>query len=169
MEDSSLCHPLHLRLTSACYPYYCHPCQGDRALAICSLIQAAPWQEKALEESEAQLAKDSAEKFDRLQRRSAHCGYQWDTLKRVKRFSHVLILREKWSGTGLITYDRLITNEGNAVFNESTGIWTAGFSGVYQVTWSAQSSPNDNQRNTVYLMRCQKFRGTFWSKITVVS
>ena len=158
MEDSSLCHPLRLRLTSACYPYYCHPCQGDLVLAICSSILAAPWQEKALEENEAQLAKATAEKFDRLQRRSAHCGYQWDTLKRVKRFSHILILREKWSGTGLITYDRLITNEGNAVFNESTGIWTAGFSGVYQVTWSAQNSPDDSERNIVYLMRWQNFQ-----------
>jgi len=92
--------------------------------------------ENSLEESEAQMAAEMASLVDKLQKRSAHCGF-----------------RNDWRQTSVITYDSLITEEGNSSLNMDTGIWTAGYSGVYQVSWSAQNQVNKHESNTIYLVR----------------
>ena len=65
----------------------------------------------------------------------------------------VITLRDYWSGRSQITYDRLITNDGDSNLDYSSGLWTAGSTGVYQVSWSVQMSVNKYETNRIYLMR----------------
>jgi len=92
-----------------------------------------------VEESEVQMAaqmKNTMDKVQKLEKRSAHCGFQ-----------------NAWGSQSVITYDRIITEEGNSSFDKNTGIWTAGFSGVYQVFWSVENSVDASEANIIYLER----------------
>ena len=63
-------------------------------------------------------------------------------------------LRTSWSwGNKDITYDKVVTKAGSSSLDENTGKWKAGFSGMYQVSWSAQNSVNRGQTNLIFLYR----------------
>ena len=61
--------------------------------------------------------------------------------------------RNSWSSRAQITYDHLITDDGDSNLDRSSGLWTAGSTGVYQVSWSVQMSVPKSRRNRIYLMR----------------
>ena len=63
------------------------------------------------------------------------------------------IFRNDWRSTSQISYDRLITEDGNSTLDKNTGLWTAGVSGVYQVSWSLENSPDRGENNMIYLFR----------------
>merc|ERR1719348_2857801 len=72
----------------------------------------------------------------RMKKRSAHCGYQ-----------------NYWSSQSQISYDHLITDDGDSNLDRSSGLWTAGCAGVYQVSWSVQMSVRRYETNRIYLYR----------------
>lgn len=134
-------------------------------LAVLTIVTLV--KEEALEESEEQLENDMNQKFERLEekmipkenltaqlaqlkesndnlktevtrmkKRSAHCGYQ-----------------NYWSSQSQISYDHLITDDGDSNLDRSSGLWTAGPTGVYQVSWSVQMNVPESRTNRIYLMR----------------
>jgi len=135
-------------------------------IAIVTLVK-----EEALEESGEQLAKDMNQKFEKMEKQmisKENLTVQLDQLKENMKAEMIMITeklakKEKrsahcgyhysWSSTGQIWYDKLITDDGDSNLDRSSGLWTAGCAGVYQVSWSVQMSVRRYETNRIYLYR----------------
>jgi len=73
----------------------------------------------------------------RLSKRGAQCGH-----------------RSHWtSQSSTITYSKTLLNSGSGSLDKNTGIWTAGDSGLYQVTWSLINWVDSSAQNRIYLYK----------------
>ena len=93
--------------------------------------------------SQVQEAKTKALEYQ-INLHSAHCGYQAGAAATLSTFSRA---------GSTIPYSRLLVDSGVSSLDTQTGVWTAGVSGIYQISWSLSTGLEAGEDTSVYLYR----------------